>query len=145
MKILLVFISAFFLFSCASTKIAPSVCDKSPEDSFLCPAANTAGIRLEDLGNALIIANAIAIGQGLYSREQALEGYKDAKVMISDESLTYSLFAKNLLIIDRQYPGLMDVLWSYFQVFVDQDVVMTSFDRALLVSWIDDRILSLSR
>lgn len=130
------------LSGCAMLQGAPSVCDTLEERSLLCETAAKAGIRLEDLGNGLIIANMIAIAENLYTRDQAAEVLTHLRDLLHNP-ISYLLFANEVQKIGRQYPGLLAVA----EIYMDQLLVsipIHNVDRALLVGWLDKQIEGLS-
>jgi len=133
---------AFILSSCAGFKNLPSVCDDL-EGSALCDTADNAGVRLEDIGNAFIIANAISIGQGIYTKEQArvvLNELQDALM----NPITWVLFSDIVKGKIEQYPGLLEIAEGYFTVLVDSYAQIYDADRTILVGWLGKQIKILS-
>ena len=141
MKKLISLIFVLLLVGCATGDM-PSKCDIiAPGDSILCDMAQERGIRIEDVGNAFIVVNAIAIGEGLYTREEAIsvcEGLSE----VLDDPITYIAFHAALSDRLDRYPGLLVVAMSYLNMF-NLDIEMYAQDRALLVNWLDNRIISL--
>ena len=127
----------FCSFGCAS---GPSVCDSlNPGDSVLCDAVSGSEYRLEDAGNALILANAVAIGEGWYTREEAIELCQDLIQILKLEDLINPDEIKEML---NEYPGLWDVLSSYVSTSVPE-VNIYRTDRNIIISWLGDRIKSM--
>ena len=61
-----IFVFALFLVGCLGND-RPSVCTDITEPSLLCEIAVKHGVRLETVGNTLIIVNSVAIAKGVYS------------------------------------------------------------------------------
>jgi len=127
-----------FMLSCATTM--PSVCD-NVEESILCDLSRKSGIRLEDIGNGIIIANAVLISQGTYSKEDAL-GVMETVRLLLDKSARYHLFKKAIEDLVHDFPGLLEVSYSYLEV-LDLDSRISPADRLILEQWLDRRIESL--
>lgn len=129
----------FAVFGCTP---GPSICDiTEPGTSILCNTAEKYDVKLEDIGNTFLIANAIAIGEGLYSRGQALKVLRDLRYLI-DEDTTYLFFRKVLMKWTSNYPGLFEISMIYLGDFA-LDLGLYDTDRAILISWLDARILEL--
>ena len=127
------------LASCGTAGNLPSTCDNiAPGESILCDMAKERGIRIEDVGNAFIVINAIAIGEGVYTREEALFVCKTLRAIL-DDPITYIQFHEALTSRINRYPGLLEVATSYLALF-NMDIDIYPRDRTLLVSWLDDRI-----
>ena len=139
MKRLLLIILAFvvLLFGCATT--LPSKCDDVTDPSRLCDLSKQAGVRLEDVGNGLIVANAISIGSGLYTKEQALTVLKEFRSAL-DQPITYLAFKTLLYDKMDQYPGLIEVATIYFEQLGNIQEIMYPKDRELLAGWLDRQI-----
>lgn len=125
-----------FLVGCTG---GPSVCDKREEaESYLCETAEKAGIRLEDAGNILMIANAVAIGEGAYSRGDALKVLVDIRSLINS-SPSYSFITKAVRDKVDRYPGLFIVAEVYLSS-MNQPQIISNFDRDILDSWLGRQI-----
>lgn len=128
-----------FIAACAT---GPSVCDTmAPNESILCDTANKYGVKLEDIGNTLIVANAVAIGEGLYTSGQALQVVKSLRSILDDD-ITYLFFRDELMQWTSEYPGLFEVAMIYLSDF-GFDIGLTSTDRNMLQEWFDARIETL--
>ena len=143
-SVLLIILLVFGLIGCAGLQLK-SVCDDLAEPSYLCEIAKKFGVRLEDIGNGLIIVNAFAIGEGAYSLEDAIKLAKDLRSTLDDPLLTNALFGNKLSDKVKQYPGLFDVVDSYLSALKDSVEPMFKKDREILVNWLDKRIKSIER
>lgn len=125
--------------SCPQFKNLPSVCDNLEQPSYLCDISKQYDTRLEDIGNALIIANAVAIGQKVYTREQAISVLTEIRSAL-DNPISYVVF-KNL-VYDKvdSYPGLLEVASAYFSILGTNTENILPTDRGFLKSWIDRQI-----
>lgn len=127
---------------CSHFSDLPSVCDTIPsEESVLCDMAKERDIRVEDIGTVFIVANAVAIGEGLYTKEQAIEICRELRDLF-DDPITYVTFKASVMDKVDKYPGLLDVALSYLGVF-NFDVDIYPIDRQLIVDWLDEQILRL--
>ncbi len=132
----------FMVYGCAMLQGAPSVCDNLEERSLLCEAAARLGVRLEDVGNGLIIANAGAIATGQYTRDQAIEILTHLR-NFAQNPVSYVLFIKEVNKMLRMYPGMLTVAESYMDLIASA-LPIYSTDRVLLVDWLNDQIEALS-
>lgn len=125
----------------ASCAIFPktSVCDTLESPSYLCDISKKYGVRLEDVGNGLIIANAVAIGQGLYTKEQALVVLMEIRVFL-DNPISYAAFKAHVYEQMDAYPGLLEVATVYFSELGENTMIMFKADRDLLAGWLDKQI-----
>lgn len=137
MKYVLPLLLACLLFTgCAAT--GPSVCDGLTEKSYLCEAADKSGAKLEDIGNVLIVANAVAIGQGVYTKEQALKVMVDIRSRL-DFPVSYLFIRSMVTDATSRYPGLFEVAAIYLAQF-NSPRIMYGKDREILTSWLDQQI-----
>ena len=138
---LLVMVSALLvmgLTGCGQTK-APSVCDSIPAgSSHLCIIAAKTGMRLEDIGNTLIVANAVAIGSGAYSQEQARQVLLGLRATLNGP-VSYLAMQSEVRQALTKYPGLFIVATVVLdQMGVDQ--VIGPVDSGILKTWLDRQI-----
>lgn len=126
-----------------SLATAPSVCDSiTAGDSHLCAIAGKTGVRLEDIGNTLIVANAVAIGSGAYTQDQARLVLQGLRASL-DSPLSYLAMQDELRQVLSKYPGLFIVATIYLDQFgVDQ--VISPVDTGILKSWLDRQIATLA-
>jgi len=130
----------FMVAGCVGTQTAPSVCD-TVEKSMLCDLAQDQGVRLEDIGLVLIVVNSVAIGEGLYSKDQARAVLVDLRAIL-DNPVSYVFFRANVYDSVDKYPELLEVCKLYLDRFTTGRI-MYKADRAILISWLDDRIEAL--
>jgi len=138
----LIVVIALMLSSCAGFQNLPSVCDDI-EDSALCNIADKNNVRLEDIGNAFIIANAVAIGQGMYSKEQARIVLNEIQGALMNP-ITWVLFSDIVRNKIDKYPGLLEIAEGYFSVLVSDYTQIYDADRTILVEWLAKQIKILS-
>jgi hypothetical protein len=115
-----------------------SVCTDREFNSYLCDTADGIGVRLETVGNVLIVANAIAIGEGKYTAQEAVSVLEDLRNVVSAGpayAYIYSKIGKAL----SDYPGLFAVSMIYLNEF-KRPQIMTKVDREMLLFWIDEQI-----
>jgi hypothetical protein len=138
-KILVMFaILAVCTFGCAID--GPSVCDDIEQgESVLCDAMKDSKYRIEDVGNALIVANIIAIGEGVYTREDAVELCEDV-ITLLENPLEFVSIRK----LNEKYPGLLDIVQIYVGSSFDIDMGLYPTDRKILIKWFKARIDSMS-
>lgn len=142
-KYLFFILTVFFLSTLCLTGCnkKPTVCDSITGESYLCKIAEKTGIAVEDIGNSLIIFNAVAINQGIYTKDQA----KAVLVRLQtglDEGITYTIFKKKFMKYVGDYPGLLDVLKVYVNEF-EQNIPITPTDKEILATWLANRIKAL--
>ena len=140
-KIGLLLVIVALLVSGCGLMSGPSVCDDTTEASVLCDLSLKAGVRLENVGNMLIIVNAIAIGEGAYSKQDALHALEGLREFI-DSSVSYVLVKSKALEIVDKYPGLFTLTELYLQGF-DSTSLLSAKDQRILTTWLDNRIRSL--
>lgn len=116
----------------------PSVCDNNDQPSVLCDIAEDSGMRLEDIGNTLIVVNAVAINEGEYTEQQAADILKEIRHAI-DSPVSYLFFKAELEEKISGVPGLFAVASDYLSSFVNDDI-MHEKDRMILMTWLDNRI-----
>jgi len=138
-----VIIMSLMLTACAAFQNLPSVCDDI-DDSVLCHIADNAGVRLEDIGNGFIIANAISIGQGYYTKEQARNVLSELQDALMNP-ITWALFSDIVKDKIDKYPGLLEIAEGYFEVLVQDYTQIYDADRTILVEWLSKQIAILSR
>ena len=135
-KLLLLACLIPFLFACGGI---PTVCDKITEPSIFCDLSKKANVRFEDVGNGLIIANAVAIGEGIYTKEQALKVMKELKLFMADP-VTYAAFKAEVYLKMDKYPGLLLVAELYLGQFSGLNQPIYAADRTLIIGWLDQQI-----
>ena len=128
--------------SCAMFPQDSSICEDIQTPSLLCRMAADKGVTLEMVGNALIIANAIAIAEGVYSKAQA-RGVLIELRGILDNPVSYLFFKQGLKKYVDRYPGLLQIATAYIDRF-DITQVMYKADQELLVKFLSSQIEDLS-
>jgi len=139
-RLFLLVIGICFLLSACALNL-PSKCEQITEPSMLCQMAEEHQVRLEDIGNILIVANAVAIGEGLYTREQAIEVMMDLKYIL-ENPVSYLFFKGEVEKTLIKYPGLFEVAQIYMTELTSPQI-MYSTDREMLSNWLGDRIAGL--
>jgi len=143
MKKLTVFLVVVMLSLSACAGKMPSVCDQLI-DSRLCEISGKMNMRIEDVGNALIITNAIAIGEGLYTKEDALKVLNTLNDTVVEGGISYELFVTLVGDSIAKYPGLFEVFQAYFNALVSTQVISPT-DQQILSGWLERQISALSR
>jgi len=125
---------------CASVGTRPSVCDTITEPSLLCEYSAEIGVRLEDVGTGLIVANAANIGLfKLYTTEQAVKVMKEIRAIL-DNPVSYAYFKGQIDQRLSQYPGLLQVAEAFFDTLGAQTQIMYRTDRDILIGFLDKQI-----
>lgn len=127
--------------ACTSSGNRPTVCEQIQEPSILCQVAKEKNIRLEDIGNGLILVNAVAISEGVYTRGDAKHVLEKLSQAL-DGPVTYVLFKDQIIKYTNAYPGLLDVAMVYLDEF-SLSKRMYEADRDILKTWLTSRIKSL--
>lgn len=137
-------VAALLLAGCGTwLNSLPSVCDDSIEPSVLCSIAKDKGIRLENVGLAAIGLNAVLIGEGVYTREEAISVLQEIR-QIFDGPVSY-LFARGKIYeAIAKYPGMEDITNSLMDGFTSTKI-MYDKDREIMITWLDNRITSLKK
>lgn len=133
-----VLVLALLLAGCGTIFDLPSVCDDKTERSVLCDLADSTGIKLEDIGRSLIFVNAVAIHEGEYTKEQAIDALKEIRQVI-DNPVSYLFFKTELEKSFAKVPGLFEVTEDYINNFVNPQI-MHDKDREILMAFLDNRI-----
>jgi len=137
-KLILLIIAAFVLTGCATLGKLPSVCDNLQEPSYLCKISGDS-IRLEDVSNMLLIVNAVSIGEGLYTKEQAISILEHLKQVL-DNPVSYAFFASDVLGKVEKYPGLLEVAKIYFDQLATNTQVMFAADRRFILYQLEKQL-----
>ena len=135
MKYLLLIIGmALSLSACSTTQ--PSICDTTT-DSYLCQIADTVNVRLEDMGNMLVVVNRGAILSGQYTVDESLLALKGIRLALSDP-ISYFAFQR----VVRETVGSTELLLVATTVIshFTSNQEMLDADRAILIGWIDKQI-----
>jgi len=127
-------------FGCASR--LPSVCDDVTGPCLLCQTADKYNVRLEDIGNGLILVNMVAVNQGLYSVDDAKGVMESLLSALDGSSLTYALFKDKIIEYTKDYPGLLSVTSAYMDEFALSQYIYEA-DREILREWLKGWIQSL--
>lgn len=130
------------LYGCGMMSEAPSVCDSiAAGDSHLCTIAAKTGMRLEDIGSTLIVANAVAIGSGAYTQDQARQVLVGLRAGL-DNPISYLAMQGAVRQALDKYPGLFIVATAFLNQF-NVDQVIGPVDSGILKSWLDRQIATL--
>lgn len=140
----IVIVGCLLLASCAGVSKLPSVCDSITTPSELCALSNQMGVRIEDVGNALIITNAIAIGQKWYTRQEAVEVLREIRAIL-DDPVSYAVFTAQVYLKVESYPGLLEVATSYFSILGANPNIIQVADQDMLKGFLDNQIAILER
>ena len=139
--LMMFFAMAVLVVACISTGTRPTVCDRIQGPSILCQVAGEHGVRLEDVGNGLILVNAVAISEGAYTKGDAKRVLRRLLESL-DGPVTYALFKEHLINATESFPGLLDVARSYLDE-LSLSNRMHDADREILRTWLTNRIKSL--
>jgi len=134
-----IIVSTTFMFAfagCSLKGILPSDCDDVVEQSFLCDLADRFDTRIEDIGNGLIVINSVLIGEGVYSKEQALEVASGMKTFLKDP-VSWLDFGNELKKRTEKYPGLYDISELYIAEFSKSTLSVGSFDKEHLIGFFE--------
>ncbi len=144
-KILFVlfFIIMMMITGCGTLPTTTDVCSTTTEPSFLCEMASKNDVKLEQIGMTLVLVNAVAIGEGAYSREDAVKVLKSIRDNI-EYPVSYMFFRDEIKWRLEKYPGLFIAAEIYLNQ-MDSTKIMYPFDRAILQSWLDTQIRSLEQ
>lgn len=129
----------------------PSKCDVLTERSVLCELADKAGVRLEDVGNVLIVANTVAIGEGLYTKAQAQEVFKGIVRLLGGPDpdtrafITYAELRDGIMKLVNKYPGLFLIAESYLDMFMQKQEFITEWDKKTLVNFFSNAADAMER
>lgn len=143
-KLFVAFSLCLLLMSCVSTTqgTKPNICETNTAPSFLCEVAEAHGVTLEEVGVILIVANAVAIGEGAYSVEDAIEVLTKLRDVL-ENPVSYMFFRYRIEKALHNYPALFTVAEVYLDAIASPQI-MHRFDRALLKSWLNQRIRDLT-
>lgn len=115
----------------------PSVCDNQA-DSVLCEVATEHGVRLETVGDILMVVNLRAIKQGAYTKSQARDALISMKDAYHAAGFTSADLKALVLKYVDEYPELILVV-SYAGYF-DAPEVLKPADIEILDCYIDQQI-----
>jgi len=135
-KIILLTCFVFIFTGCSLKGLFPSDCDEVTEYSLLCDLADRLNTRIEDMGNSLIIVNSVLIGEGVYTKEQALEVAFNMKSFLKNP-VTWLAFGDELRASTEKYPGLYDISELYIAEFVKTPRIIGGFDRDHLIGFFE--------
>lgn len=119
----------------------PSVCDQLEDKSYLCEIAQKHDIRLESVGTILVVANAVAIGEGVYTSTDALQVMQSIRCVL-DQPISYLFFKDKVQGLTEKYPGLLEIADIYLNEFMSTQTMFVR-DREILQGWLDKRIARL--
>jgi hypothetical protein len=126
---------------CGILNNLPSVCDDKSSPSLLCDVAEKNDIRLESAGLGIIIVNAALIGEGVYTREQAVSVLIEVR-NVFEKSVSYVFARGEMNKALNKYPGMVEVASMFLNEF-DSSKIMYRKDREIMITWLDNRIKSL--
>ena len=139
-------VSISLIFGCAMLSPGPSVCEDIEQPSVLCAMVEQVGggkLKLEDIGNGLVIANAIALAEGLYTKDEAITVLTDLRSILYDP-VSYVVFQTAIKEYVSAYPGLLQIANSYIDQFTMTQTMFRT-DRDLLISWLTTQIEGLEK
>ena len=119
-----------------------SVCDGIVAgDSMICDVAKVNGTTPEASGNLLILVNAVAIGQGSYTADQALMVLGDIQAALNSPVISYLDLNNKIRESVKAYPGLFDIISLYASLTSPE--LIREADRQMLNDWLTARIKNL--
>lgn len=137
-KVIILFILALILTGCYEK----SVCDsRGNQVSVLCEIEDTTGIKLKATGDAIMVLNAGTILSGQYTPEEAAKVLRTIRHIV-DGSPSYLQIQSSILRELKSYPELFTVGAIFISRMKDQRM-LTDFDRAILINWLDARIVAM--
>lgn len=130
----------FLLAGCAGLQRA-SVCDTIVGPSELCQIAAKQGngVRLDDVGDLLIVANVAAIEAGFYTREKAIQVLEELRDIL-ENPVSYAWFKGQVYLRVDQYPGLLEVATVYFSELGSLSRIMYASDQRILRDYLEKQI-----
>jgi len=137
MKKSIILVLCLTLAACVTISKKPSICTTTDQPSYLCEVAEKHDMKLEDIGIILVIANAVAIGEGTYSVDDAIK-VLDNLIEAVENPISYIFVKSEIKKYTMKYPGLFVVAEVYLDEFSNPQI-MTKFDRAVLLSWFKAR------
>jgi len=137
MKKLILVAYCLILVACVTISKKPSVCITVDQPSYLCEVAEKHDIKLEDIGVILVIANAVAIGEGAYDVDDAIN-VLDNLIEAVQNPVSYLFIKSEIKKHTMKYPGLFIVAEVYLDEFSNPQI-MTRFDQDILLSWFQAR------
>lgn len=139
MKKLTVLICALALFSCQTPK---SVCDNLTGPSLLCSLSDKAGVRLETVGDLIMVVNLRAIKHGAYTAEAAANVLYAFKPFLEPGMAASEL--KHLILSNAgEFPELI-LVTPYISLLETSDT-LTVADIGMLEFWVDQQIRMVAR
>jgi hypothetical protein len=131
--LVLVYISVFF--GCAGLQRPPSICDDMPPgESVLCDIANRYGVRLETVGDVLLVLNLQLIKEDLYKAKEARRFFDDVRKHLDGPITAQDLKTLALYHISES-PALL--IASSYIAYLNVPQLLTAQDVAMLQWWID--------
>lgn len=134
-RLLILIMLAGFLAGCMGQ--LPSVCDNQTE-SVLCDVAERYNVRLETVGDILMVVNLRAIKEGVYTKSQARGALLSMKEAYHAANFTATDLKALILEYVDEYPELILVV-QYVGYFDMPDVLRVK-DVEFLDSYIDQQL-----
>lgn len=118
----------------------PSVCDTTPDgDSVLCSIATKNNLRLESVGDILMVVNLRAIKEGAYTAEGATKVFERFRKAINTQVST-TMLRDAVMRYVAEYPELL-IVSGYLNYLGDTTVqLIKEKDVEMLNSWIDQQV-----
>ena len=126
-KLFVLFLAGLFMFGCATVQL-PTVCDKAPAESIICPKLAGIGVQVEDI--ELLIAIAL---ERLAEKEDLVivDKYKKILLDMLDTSPAEAIFTYWSGITDELTAPEIMLLNRYLAV-LSADKVLCEFDQELV-------------
>lgn len=119
-----------------------SVCDELTTDSYLCSMADRLHVKLETIGDTLIVTNSLAISSGRYTNRDAKNVLVNLQRCLNT-SITYVLFAEKIREYTNGAPALFNVVEKYLNEFALHQLLYQT-DKDILFNWLQSQIDTLS-
>ena len=142
-SLILVMFLLFLVAGCSPMFNGPSVCDDKTSPSLLCDIADNNGVRLESVGDLIIIVNMVSILGGQYTNDHAVTVLKNIRQSI-EQPISYAFLKAVIEENAGGYPGLFDMANSYISELISPEIISTK-DRFILIGWLDNRIIDLEQ
>lgn len=143
-RLLAVLIMAFIIGLTGCREIStslPSACDSIDGPSKLCDLAAEHGVNLTVIADGLGLANIIAIGKGVYTKDEALKAVTGLRQFMA-APVSYAAFRMELTETINAYPMLLNTADRYLAMLVDTKIMYKN-DRELIRGWLDRLIQGL--
>jgi hypothetical protein len=126
------------LAGCAGLPQYPECNAHYPQDAKIVQVANTYEMCLRDVGNAMIVANALAVGMDAYTVEDALKVVDDT-ILLLETNVTEMAFRDHVMGRLTKFPGLVDVGRVYVMEF-SSTRFMDRESKGIIRGWLEEKV-----